>query len=278
MPIHSRKLASIVSGYTPIACFVILFFLAGCAGKPWSGKFKEDQVKTYKDMVAGEIKAEDSCPSTLDAEVTVNWKTAVDTKTFDGYLQLQLPSSLKFVTTNPLGQPVFALVSDGETYSSVNTISQQYISGSLFSLALRNNIPEQLLTGNWGIWFSGRIAAATGEIADVRKDSAGRGLWVMVQNPKNKLKGKEYILVDSAKKRPLLRVLTDGDDDTIAQIKYGAWQNSGKCIQPTSFNVTDLPLGAEINMHLSDIITDKVFSKNNFILRPPPGYYIQLLP
>jgi len=258
---------------------MLIFFLAGCAEKPWSGKLKENEVKSYKDMIGKQIKAHSTCPSTLDAEVTVTWKTALETKAFSGYLQMKLPSSVKFVTTNPLGQTLFALVSDGKDYNSVNAITQQYISGSLFSLALRNNIPAQLLAGNWATWLSGRIVAADKEkVVDIRKDLSGMGLWVIAKNPKDATGNKDYILVDSTGSRPLLRVLMNGDDAPIARIKYSDWQQRSKCELPTTFDITGLPMGTEIKVHLSDIITDKVFGKQNFILMPPRGYFIQFLP
>jgi outer membrane lipoprotein-sorting protein len=259
--------------------FIIVFFLAGCAGNPWSGEFKKAQIKSYKEMLEGRIKAHSVCPSTLDTEVSVTWKTALDTKTFFGYLQLQLPSSIKFVTTNPLGQPIFALVSDGQMFSSVNTLTRQYINGSLISLALRNDIPMQLLNGNWGGWLSGRISASKSEkIVDVRKDTAGRGLWVITDNPKNLMQGKEYILVDPTGNRVLLRILMNTENDPIARMQYGGWQPGNTCQLPTSLKITDLPMGAEVSLHLSDIITNKVFDKDNFTLFPPPGYFIKAFP
>jgi outer membrane lipoprotein-sorting protein len=279
MPIQSEKPGSTRLATLVVFGFIVLFFLAGCAGKPWSGKFEPDQVKSYKTIIEGQIKAGEACPSTLDAEVAVTWKNTLETKAFSGYLQLQLPSSVKFVTTNPLGQTLFALVSDGEAYSTVNAITQQYISGSLSSLAMRNNIPQELLTGNWGTWLSGRIIATDNEeITDVRKDSAGRGLWVIIKKPKDASGNKEYILVDSTGNHPLFRILMNASDDPIAKIQYRDWQQKNRCGQPMTFDITDLPMGAEITLHLSDIITDKVFDKTNFILMPPPGYFIQLLP
>ena len=255
----------------------LLFFLAGCAGKPWSGKFGKDEVKTNTSLIDRQIKAHETCPATLDAEAAVTWKTALGTKAFSGYLQMQLPASVKFVTTNPLGQPLFALVSNGKGFSSVNTLTRQYISGSLTALALRNDIPVELLTGNWGTWLSSRITGSAKEhVTGIRKDTAGRGIWVVVDNPKSFTKGQDYILVDPTGSRVLLRVLMNTAHDPIARIRYGGWQLRDKCELPTEFTISDLPMGAEISLHLSDIITDKVFDKDNFTLMPPPGYFIQV--
>ncbi len=279
MPIESKKrnTKGLFSGF--LLVLPLLFLLSGCAGKPWSDTFKEDEVKAYKTMIETQIKKDSGCPSTLDSEIAVTWKSPVGTKAFSGYLQLQLPSSLKFVTINPLGQPLFALVSDGQVFSSVNTLGHQYISGSLASLALRNNIPQGLLTGNWGTWLSGRITTGSSDtIQDIRKDTSGRGIWVILKAPGNIAEGKEYILVDTVERHPILRILTNKNGSTTAQIRYGRWQKEGACGQPTSFSISDLPMGSEITLQFSDIILDKVFAKNNFTIMPPPGYFIQLLP
>ncbi len=279
MTIHAQKPAAEGFARVLFLGLALLFFLGGCAGKPWSGKFGEGAVKTYMTMVKNKMHADAACSSTLDTEAAITWKTAMKTSAFSGYLQLELPSSIKFVTTNPLGQTLFALVSDGTSYSSVNTISHQYTSGSLSSLALRDNIPEEIVGGNWGTWLSGRIAApGTEEPSDVRKDATGRGIWVRLEPRKTNTGGKEYVLLDPLRMHPLLRVLLDADGDPIAQIKYGQWQQHTRCEQPLAFDITGLPMGAEITVHLSDIITDKVFSKKNFILMPPPGYYITAYP
>jgi outer membrane lipoprotein-sorting protein len=277
MFIQSRDHASVGFGPVFFLCLVILLS-GGCAREPWTQPVDDKQAQAIRDMLQEKVKTDATCPSTLDAEVTVSMKTVMETKSFSGFLQVKFPSSVKFVTTNPLGQTLFALVSDGQSYRSVNTLDSKFVSGSLSSLALRNDIPQELLTGRWGIWLSDRIEITkAAEITDIRQDATARGIWVKLAS-KDTPDGKEYILIDPASKRPLLRLLMDAEENPIARIEYDDWQQGSQCGQPTLFHITGLSKGLEVNIRLADIITDKVLTEKDFTLRPPSGYFIQLFP
>jgi len=278
MFIQSRNHSSTGLGPVLFLCLALLVS-GGCARDPWTQPVDDNQARMIKDVIQKKITADAACSSTLDAEVTVSMKTVMETKSFSGFLQLKLPSSVKFVTTNPLGQTLLALVSDGQSYRSVNSLDNQFVSGSLSTLAIRNDIPQELLTGKWGIWLSDRIEIPKeAEITDIRQDATARGIWVKLANTKIKEGGLEYILIDPTGGRPLLRLLMDAEDNPIARIEYGDWQQNLKCEQPTTFHITGLSKGVEITIHLADIITDKIFTERDFSLRPPPGYFIELRP
>jgi outer membrane lipoprotein-sorting protein len=279
MPTQFRKSASTAISPVFFLCLVLLFLGDGCARKPWSEQADDNQALAVRRIVDEKQITDDLCPSTLDAEVSVSWKTTMETKSFSGFLQLKLPSYVKFVTTNPLGQTIAALVSDGESYNSINTINKQFLSGSLSTLAIQNDIPQELLTGRWGSWLSGRLAIPPSmEIADMRQDTAARGIWIFLADPKNPRSGKEYILIDPTSKRLIIRQLMDKEDNLIARIEYNDWQQGKGCGQPTLFHISGLSMGSEITLRLADIITDKVLTEKDFILKPPPGYFIELRP
>jgi outer membrane lipoprotein-sorting protein len=273
------QLKTCVSGRPGPVLLLCLFLLfsGGCARQPWTKPVNDDQAKAIRTLVEEKRAADAVCSSTLDAEVTVSMKTLMDTRSFSGFLQMKLPSSVKFVTTNPLGQAIFAFVSDGKSFRSVNTLENQFVSGGLEALAIQNDLPPQLLTGHWGIWLSDRVElSGQGVIADVRQDAAGRGVWVKIAGDAGK--GAEYILINPEDRRLLARVLLDGDQDIIARIDYSDWQGEKQCAQPTGFLITSAPKGVEIIIHLSGLLTDKNFTERNFSLRPPPGYFIRLIP
>jgi outer membrane lipoprotein-sorting protein len=277
MFIQSKNHSSASLGPVFFLCFV-LFLSGGCARNPWTNPVDDNQAGMIKDVIQKKIATDAACSSTLDAEITISVKTVMETKSFSGFVQLKLPSSVKFVTTNPLGQTLLALVSDGQSYRTVNTLDNQFTSGSLSTMAIRNDIPQELLTGKWGIWFSDRIEISKdAEITDIRQDETARGIWVKLAT-KTKEGGQEYILIDPANGRPLLRLLMDAEENPIARIEYSDWQQSQKCEQPTTFHITGLSKGVEITIHLTDIITDKILTERDFILRPPPGYFIELRP
>jgi outer membrane lipoprotein-sorting protein len=258
---------------------LVLIISGGCARKPWTDPVDDNQAQAIRGMIQEKQKTDAACSSTLDAEIVISWKTAMETKSFSGFLQLKHPSSMKFVTTNPLGQTLVALVSDGHSFSSVNTLSKQFVSGSLFSLAIRNDVQPELFTGDWGSWLRGRIEIPESyEVTDIRQDTSARGVWATLAKPNSTKSGKEYLLIDPASKLILLRMLTDAEDNPIARIEYGDWQQGTSCRQPATFHITGLSMRTEITIKMADIITDKVLTEKDFSLKPPPGYFIELRP
>lgn len=250
----------------------------GCASQqPWTQPVGDEQAKAIRTLVTEKNASDAACSSTLDAEVTVSMKTLMDTKSFSGFLQLKLPSSVKFVTINPLGQTIFALVSNGKSFRSVNTLESQFVSGGLEALAIRNDLPPELMTGRWGAWLSDRIdLPENAVIADIRQDVAAQGVWIKII--RNSMEGGEYILINPADGHLLARLLTDANDKTIARINYSDWQGESKCTQPATILISSESKGVDITIHLSGIITDKVLTERDFWLNPPPGYYIRLFP
>lgn len=278
MGIRLKKFVPGCSGPLALLCLV-LALSAGCARQPWTRPVDDNQAKAVRTLVEEKRTADAACSSTLDAEVTVSMKTLMDTKSLSGFLQLKFPSSVKFVTTNPLGQAILVLVSDGKSFRSVNTLENQFVSGGLHALAIRNDLPPELVTGQWGLWLTGRIETPEdGVIAEVLQDAAARGIWVKIVDPRDEEKGADYILINPEKGRVLARLLTDADGNSIARIDYSDWQGEQKCQQPATFLITSVSKGAEISLHLSGILTDKELTEKNFSLRPPPGYFIKLLP
>ena len=55
------------------------------------------------------------------------------------------------------------------------------------------------------------------------------------------------------------------------------WQSVGGCLQPMKIYISDLPMGAEAVLELSDMQAAN-FKKDNFNLYIPPGYRRQFLP
>ncbi len=100
-------------GPLPLMLLLLMFLLAGCAGKPWTTQVT-DQEGLHVRQIFEEIQERDaSCFCCLDAKVSFFWDGPGEDRSISGFLQLMLPSSVKFVVTNPLGQPLYAIVSDG---------------------------------------------------------------------------------------------------------------------------------------------------------------------
>lgn len=262
----------------------ILFSIPGCAGKPWTDALGEKESEPVETLFY-QMQARDAdCSCCLGADITVSLNTPIEKKTIGGFLQLMSPSSIQFVMTNPLGQPVFALVTNGRTFQSINTIHHKYLSGGLDSLMLYHDIPSSWLSSNWTVYLTGRLQQGPVEIMDIRNDHEQRGVWITIRFTDGDKKRKNHLLIDTVEKRLLARMIIDehvgsnGNEETVATIAYDDWLNKKNCRLATRLRISDFAFGSEINIQLSEISNDLQLDTNNFKIKPPPGYLLQLLP
>ena len=266
------------TGPSPFRLVLILLvlFLNGCAGKPWTSPVAEDETALITRTFAEMQQRDASCSCCLDAKTTLSWNGPRGDRTVAGLLQLMLPTSLKFVVLNPLGQPLYALVSDGQEFQSINTTLKQHTIGKISSLAAQYKIPESLLSENWGYWLTGRLQEKGVMIEAIRRDGSGRGVWITMQYPGDAAFAKTHLLIRPETRQLLARVLVDHQGDTIATIFYDGWNGQDDCAPVSRTTITDLPYGSKLRIDFAEILTDSSFSAANFRLKVPAGYDVQV--
>lgn len=256
---------------------LLTLFLSGCAGLP------------YESIVEGDLRADlatgytrfsedrEECSSSFDGEIVLAWEHSLNNITVSGFFQTMLPTTLRVSILNPFGQLQYAAASDGKQFQSVDTTRRIHTTGSLRSFALLHDIPETLLSGAWGCWLSGRPLPATPYIIEIYHDREDRGTWFAVSGTEHSDIPREYILLDSTNMEILERIILDDKGNKVASILYGDWQQTAGCRQPHDISVTGLPLGAEIQLQLSDIKKASL-TVNDFNIPVPPTYLRQRLP
>jgi hypothetical protein len=269
---HMVRTNPILLRFIPI---LLAFCLHGCAGKPWTSPVAENEtapiIQTFMEMQQQDA----SCFCCLDAKTTLTWDGPGEDRTVAGYLQLMLPTSLKFVVLNPLGQPLYAMVSDGQEFQSINTTLKQHTIGKISSLASQHKIPGSLLSQNWGYWLMGRLQEKGTTIETIRKDSSNRGVWITMQYPEGAPLAKTHLLIQPETKQLLARILVDHQGDTIATITYEGQKKRKGCAPAGRITITDLPYGSKLQIDFADILTDRSFTAANFRLKVPADYNVQ---
>ncbi len=253
---------------------LVSFFLAGCAKKPWQEPLGDAEADSVRQLVDTLVAQDAVCGKTLEGDLLLFYRNPFEKKALSGFLQFSLPSSYKFVMTNPFGQPILVIAGDQIAFQAVNTLEKKYLSGSLRSFGLRNDIPGNLLEGDWGSWLTGRSNLSSQAITDIRDDRDSRGIWLTFKSKEQG--GVCHLLFDRDKKVFLVRLLENGNGREIAKITYDNWVTLGKCKQPLDIKITGLDYGTDIHIKLSNVlITDE---KETFRLRPPAGYVQQYMP
>ena len=264
-------------GPLPLMLLLLMFLLAGCAGKPWTTQVT-DQEGLHVRQIFEEIQERDaSCFCCLDAKVSFFWDGPGEDRSISGFLQLMLPSSVKFVVTNPLGQPLYAIVSDGHDFQSINTVLRQHTNGEISDLMREYSIPASLLSDDWGYWLIGRLHEQGASIEAIRQDEAGRGVWITMRYPAEEALAQSHLLLQPETKKLLTRILVDQQGKTIATLSYEYGAARGDCVPVSRLTITELPYGSRLRVEFSEVLTEQVFSPARFRLKVPPGYEVQVL-
>lgn len=251
---------------------LLVLLLHGCAGRPWTSPLTEEESGPVA-LIFQEMQQRDAtCSCCLDAKAILSWDGPGQDQSVAGFLQLMLPTSFKFVILNPLGQPLYALVSDGREFQSINTTQKQHLIGKISSLATEYNIPEALFSDNWGYWLTGRLQEQEATIETIRRDDSGRGAWITMRYPDESPLSKSHFLIHPDTKQLLARILIDRRGDTIATISYDQRTGQNNCAPVSRVSITDLPYGSKLTIALSEFLPDRSFTAADFRLKVPGGY------
>lgn len=263
-----------------LAMLAVMATAAGCARTPWRQPIAEDRQKLVLQVI-DEMRQEEAARSDcIDSDLDLFISSRMKNRAVRGYLQLKQPESIKFITSNPLGQPLLAFTSDGSRVQYVNTFEQFFADGDIAAFAELYEIPAFAYTSSWGKWLTGRLPA-TSAITAVRQDESDRGFWVSFAGDGEAESGKagkpavEHLLIDLDNRTMLGRIFTDSKGGIAARISYSDWlQNSSRHIsrQPGKITITDLDYGAEIVLKFSALQPMENCSSKDFNLSKPAGY------
>lgn len=260
---------------------LLFILLSGCAKQHWTETLEEEETAGIAQIIYNMQEEDHSCPKALDAEVLIFWKTPLENYALQGYLQLLSPSFLKFVLSNPLGQPMYIIASDGKQFQSLDMTIRRHIRGSVRSLGIRNKIPLIIMNGDWYAFFTGRLPEQPFKIHHMYRNKEEQDVWVALPATisLSGLMEHTYIHFDPVRKEILGYLFLDDKGKILANISYGDQESKQNlCNIKEQINITELSWGAEIQIKLQDIRTDIHLQENTFILPVPKDYSKQLHP
>ena len=264
-------------------CFLLLpiILLSGCAGNHWDKTLEEEETAAIAGMIQEMQEADNYCPQNLDADVKAFLNTPAENIAVQGYLQLLSPSYLKFVLSNPLGQPMFILASNGEMFQSLDMTIRRHIRGSVRSLGIRNDIPLIIIHGDWYAFFTGRLPEQPMVIKHIYRNDDEENVWIEMPATVSLTGAPEYtyISVNPQNGRVLEYLFLDENGKTIAKISYSeSIVPQDICEVRKQIHITELPWDSTITLELDDVQTNMRLNKKDFILPVPKNYSKQLHP
>lgn len=264
--------------FLPVALLCLL--LSGCANHRWDKPLDEEEHTEITNIVSEMQQADTTCPDSFNSEAHIFWKSPLEKAAVSGYLQLLSPSFIKFIVSNPLGQPIYAFASNGNTFQSLDIGKHMHIRGGIRSLAFRKEIPQVLVANEWFALLTGRIPSQPLTILQVQRDIADKTVWLLIAATQTStIFEQTWLHLDPMKRNVLGYLFLDKKGKTLAEILYDySGDRVDNCIPTEKTTITNLPWGVEIIVELKDIQTDTKFSKTDFTLPVPKGYKKQLQP
>ncbi len=259
---------------------LLCLLLGGCARKHWSETLEEEESAEIAAIVSSMQEETRSCPNSLDADVLIFWESPLAKNGVAGYLQILSPSFIKFVLSNPLGQPVYAFSTNGKTFQSLETLQRKHIRGNIRSIAIRKEIPPILLSGDWFAYLTGRLPERLVKVQEVNRDVSDQTVWLHLPPLGSSFATeKAYMHLDPEKRAVLGYLFLDQQGRTLVEITYKGQRNgTDLCTPRENIDVTGLSWGTELRIELQEIRTDTQFQEEDFSLPVPPGYETQLRP
>ncbi len=255
------------------------FLLSGCALKQWRDPLGETEEKAARQVVNRLFQLQSSCSNSIDAEINITWESRVSDGGITGYLQTLLPSDIKVIALNPLGQTQYAFATNGHQFQTINVAARVYKHGRVSTFVKKHSIPKSILHDEWGLWLAGRIPQGKEEFQQLRQDELQRGFWLSVKPEKQSSYFDDvFLLIDLNNQRLLERVATDKDGNEVARVLYKTWTAIDNCPIPTAIEIQSHSYGTAIQIVLNKIRTDNTFNENNMSLKPPRGFLQQYYP
>lgn len=262
---------------------LLLVLLGGCAPKKWASlPLPADEQIQIRELLVSMQVANRLCPKGLDANAQIFWKSPLSNAAVSGYLELQEPSFIKFIVTNPLGMVVYALSSTGQIFQFLDISQRQYIRGSVRNLAIRQGIPRILGQANWSAILSAKLPSGPFTPQQISRDTDGHSVWIQIpQSSTYTGTAQQWLHLEPEQRRVLGYLFLDQDGTNIAEISYGkpeAGARTGCLSSQITTHISNLPWGAEITIRLEDAQGKGPTLPSDFTLPVPTGFFEQLQP
>ena len=256
---------------------LVMLSISGCASRPWGGIVDEQKSGEAAQRYERLVEQSETWASGFDGELTAQFHSQLEDIAYSGFFRMLAPSYLKFVISNPLGQPMVAIASNDRLYQILNTTDRSFKTVTLRSFSLRNGIPQSFMRGHWFAWLTGRPLQEQIRIRSIREDPAGRGVWLEIGDNTEAAAPLEYLLLDPSRPRIIERIIVDSDSSLQATIAYENWQPLSGGEQPMHIAVSGLSFGATATFVFNDLRAAEL-KPRDFNLPFPQGYSRQFLP
>ncbi len=257
------------------ALLFLLIMLGGCASLPETVEISPEKTSDVVSSFKAMIREQGRCPSCIDAQAAVEFKSFFHKGMINGYLQAMAPSFLKFVGVNPLGQPLVVLVTDGEFFHYLSVPEATGYQGDVYGETFRKYAPDGFQPGFTFYRLTGRLWPGVFKIMTVSRDEETQDYWLRLRAGEN---GAESLILFDPQARVIRQyLLIDQQDEIIMNIYYDNY-TAPPCSLPGRIEIKSLVHNSSMQIKLTDRLLDINLGTEEFSCRLPAGFKRIMVP
>lgn len=215
------------------------------------------------------------CPTSLDADVTLQWRYLAGGMAIASIVQLQEPSSLRYSNLDPLGRPLFLLIADNNRLTAIDNKNAEAFTAVAGSSMWENYVPEAFTLEDVLPLFLGRLSSKNWVDERIEQDVEDAGfLWFIFEYRSGVT---SYVLFDTEKNRIKKHLLYDDSDTSFLQLTYNHSLENGmqSCPIPEEIAVAGKHINGTITLRYERIISRDPLPDTLFQITIPDHYRVR---
>ncbi|MBV5317481.1 MAG: hypothetical protein JZU50_06705 [Desulfobulbaceae bacterium] len=259
-----------------LAWLAFLLMLSGCATKlPKTTPLHSDQQQEAEDLLSSFLQRQQ--PVALDADIRIGWDVLGSKGAIDAILQLQRPAFLRFSATDPLGRALFIAVSDGVTFTMVDSRIGRIYQGKTDSKFWHTHVPEALVAEDFFFFLSGSLLQGDKQLVSTAQNAEQTGYWYVWKDGRAMV---HHVLLERQSREMIQHLLFDPQGDLALEVTYSAYSG----VRETGYNwprrlqITGKAITGTLTVQIEKIHSHQQLAAAAFHLTPPPHYTVEQVP
>ena len=213
------------------------------------------------------------CTGSIDADVTAGFQVYGRKGKIAGILQMQKPSLLRFSVVDPLGRPLYILVSDGATYTLADNRNGTGYEGPVDSGFLREFVPESVEPGHLFSWLSGQVESDDLCLTEIRKGQENKGYWFIFDYGDGLL---NHLLLDEETAFLTRRLVVSTENELLLDVTYSGYEkDSNICPWPGAMEIKGDEVEGTFTLRIDRIYSREQLPDTLFNLVLPEHFSVQ---
>lgn len=216
-------------------------------------------------------------PIALDADIRLGWDVLGSKGGVDAVLQLQKPAFLRLSATDPLGRALFIVVSDGASFTMVDSRIGRIYQGKTDSRFWRSYVHETVLAEDLFFLLSGLLPKMETNAVKTTQDAEKPGFWYVWRDGRSMT---HHVLLDWRSREMIRHLLLDPQGDPILDITYSAYSIAPNSPYnwPRHLQITGKAITGTLTVQVNKVYSHAQQAAALFHVIPPQHFTVEQVP